>query len=369
MSTLIKFYKKNSILINILLTVILIGYFEYILINSEFKNLLSIETFHVIGIVIILIVLLNHIYVLTNRINSYVKRNLLKEDKRFYFDLEKMEIAGEPYSVKLENIVKELCESLSNLQYLNADTIANIEDLRSITLLSNNLKSIFENQEICPSRKIDISKIIIEALNELLKSQINIDKNYEIINSAKNQSNQLIFKMFNIFSIHNIPNNILEKNKSIIILGRARSGKSTMLNQLLASDSNETLLINQDKSNFHNFDKQSYESDIQLFENALNKSNIYLDDVHPDLKEELICKFFDSGASNTNKLVVTIQSLDDFKNISLIKKFDLVLISNSNSISKYKDLIQVEDLERILQSMSNYTNVFMSCNINKEVQQ
>jgi predicted AAA+ superfamily ATPase len=138
-------------------------------------------------------------------------------------------------------------------------------------------------------------------------------------------------------------NQISKNEKSILIIGSARSGKTTALKQLLIHSSralvlfpayhqyeakeletysNAELFLHSKKFDFTETQKNQFKD---KFNQALEKNvDIFLDECKDfDFIKELIETYF--MKDKKNKLVVTLQSLSDIVDKNIIKKFDLIL--------------------------------------------
>lgn len=272
-------------------------------------------------------------------------------------ELENMKKSNSPYHKELEKIIVNLCNNLTNIKqfYENKTQNEYQDDLNDLEILSKNLRSLFEYKmngfkyRYSLNEKIYDAKIITEGLDALIQDKppykdVNCDI---IVRNAKNHSNKRLSEMFNLFSIHDIPS-YLQNDLSVLIIGHARSGKSVLLNELIKIDHN-SYLLNQDKSTFCELSKVNYQKDIDAFERACSENrNIYIDDVHHDLKEELIEKYFNQNENKfKNKIVAVYQGLEDIKDESLIKKFDVIIVTRSSSLMKYKEQFKEEDFERL----------------------
>ncbi len=128
--------------------------------------------------------------------------------------------------------------------------------------------------------------------------------------------------------------NVLELSEdlSILIVGNARTGKSTLLQNMIDHDIKDNLHLDFNKE-FWEFTDSECEQYINAFKETYMKNcNIYVDEVHPKLKNALVEEYFKSkiNSSNTNRLVVTFQSFDDIENLELINNFDLILLGKTS---------------------------------------
>ena len=291
-------------------------------------------------------------------------------------DMDIMKFMKRPYHKELEKIIISLSDNLANIKefYENKTQNEFQDDLYDLDMLSKSLKILFEYNERLDKvysldEKLHFAQNISEGLTALVqkKSLYEYTTHEDIVRGAKNYSQQLTTKMLNIFTVYSIPPNI-HNNLSILIIGQARTGKTILLKEILKKDENGCLL-NKDKSTFHELTKDDYQEDIDLFENACRENkNIYIDDVHSELKEELIKKYFIQNENNPgNKLVAVYQGLEDIEDQNLIKKFDLIISTKSSSLIKYKELFNEEDFQR-LTYVSSFTPkgyIYSAFNIKK----
>lgn len=276
-------------------------------------------------------------------------------------ELERIELMhmnnrNKPYHKELEKIIINLSDNLANIKQLYENKTQNEyqDDLQDLENLAKNLKTLFEcemnwhKERYSFEEKLNDANIISEGLSALIQNK----EAFPIVHSAKTYSNKRIAKMFHVFLIDYIPEHLLNNNSSVLIVGNSGTGKSSLLNELIKLDLNKKFLLDQDKNNFHEWDKDTYLEDTSLFDNACSKNkNIYLDEVHPELKEELIKKFFEQKDNKSkNKIVVTYQGLEDIKDKRIISKFDVIIFtkrSTSITNTNYKELFYDEDLERL----------------------
>lgn len=128
--------------------------------------------------------------------------------------------------------------------------------------------------------------------------------------------------------------NVLELSVdlSILIVGNAKTGKSTLLQNMIDHDIKDNLHLDFNKE-FWEFTDSECEQYINAFKETYMKNcNIYVDEVHPKLKNALLEEYFKSKSTSniTNRLVVTFQSFDDIENLELINNFDLILLGKTS---------------------------------------
>ncbi len=324
---------------------------------------------------------------ITTKIPSFILRLFSKNENNSVklskselekFELENMERQNNPYHKQLEKTIINLSDNLANIKefYENHKKNEYKDDLYDLEKLSKSLKILFEydtnhlDYNYGLNEVIDDVKIISVGITALIQKKLPHENMHceDVIKYARNRVNQRIADMLGFFTIQNIPQ-ILYNDLTILIIGHARSGKSVLLNEMIKNDNN-SYLLSQDKSTFYELNKIDYQKDIDAFEKACSENkNIYIDDVHFDLKEELIEKYFIKNENKpNNKIVAVYQGLEDIKNKSLIKKFDLIISTKSSSLIEFKALFNEEDLQRLIY-VSNFHlegDCYSAFNIKKE---
>lgn len=276
-------------------------------------------------------------------------------------ELEIMEIMNRPYHKDLEHVIINLSDNLANIKQFYENKTQNEfqDDLYDLENLAKNLKLLFEYDSSSKSKrysledKIRDANIITGGLSALIQKKRAYEgvSYWDIIFNARSVTNTRLSRMYSLFSIHNIPSFLQNRNLSFLIIGDPGSGKSTLLNELIKMEQNNIILLNQD---LH--DKNDCHKDISLFENACEENkNIYIDEMPYDFKEDLIKKYFIRNKNRTtNKIAVTYQRIGDIKDKGLISKFDLIITTKSDgSLVKHKELLYEKDLER-LSFLSNW---------------
>lgn len=324
---------------------------------------------------------------ISQKIYSYIKKLLSRNEIEPFnltasdleeMEMDKMKFMKRPYHKELEKIVISLSDNLANIKefYENKTQNEFQDDLNDLDILSKSLKILFEhNEHLDKGYSLDEKLYFAQNISDGLVALVQKKSPYEdtrcqdIVWGAKTNSHRLMTEMLSIFTRYAIPP-IIHNNLSILIIGHARTGKTTLLKEILKKDENGYLL-NQDKSTFHELNKNDYKEDIDLFENACRENkNIYIDDVHSELKEELIKKYFIQNENNPgNKLVAVYQGLEDIEEQNLIKKFDLIIATKSSSLIKYKELFNEEDFQR-LTYVSSFTpkgHIYSAFNIKKDI--
>ena len=279
-------------------------------------------------------------------------------------------------NLQYREAILEILEKNKNINYIlineNLPGIISIEELiKKIKIINNKINIIIflekENTDkinklnklnvnnIYINRKININKIINIIIqknsnikNKKIEEEINIKLNK--INNLKNSISNKIKDIFNEIKLNKnktknnikLNNKYNKKNKLITIIGKRKSGKSTIINLLLIyllEKNKKILLINLNKKIENNylilFGKKYYKiknnhfNKNKLINNKINKNNIFL-------KSEIKINNNLFFLNNFQKIIQE----NNYKNILKFfkkyytKKFEYILIDIGNNADR-----------------------------------
>lgn len=275
-------------------------------------------------------------------------------------------------NLQYREAILEILEKNKNINYIlineNLPGIISIEELiKKIKIINNKINIIIflekESRDkinklnklnvnnIYINRKININKIINIIIqknsnikNKKIEEEINIKLNK--INNLKNSISNKIKDIFNEIKLNKnktknnikLNNKYNKKNKLITIIGKRKSGKSTIINLLLIyllEKNKKILLINLNKKIENNYlilfgkkyykIKNNYFNKNKLINNKINKNNIFL-------KSEIKINNNLIFLNNFQKIIQE----NNYNNILeyfikfYIKKYDYVLVDIGN---------------------------------------
>ena len=241
-----------------------------------------------------------------------------------------------PGIISIEELIKKIKiinNKINIIIFLEKENINKINNLNNL-----NINNIYIN------RKIDINKIINLIIQN--NNKIKDKKTKEKINNKISSKNNKLIKIDNLKNIKlnkiesniNLNNKYNKKNKLITIMGKRKSGKSTIINLLLIyllEKNKKILLINLNKKIENNylilFGKKYYKiknnhfNKNKLINNKINKNNIFL-------KSEIKINNNLIFLNNFQKIIQE----NNYNNILeyfikfYIKKYDYVLVDIGN---------------------------------------
>lgn len=267
-----------------------------------------------------------------------------------------------PGEISIEELIKKIKlinNKINIIIFLEKENINKIDKLKNL-----NIKNIYIN------KKININKIInliIEEKNLKEKENNNGYKNNEIINKEKVKNKKKVIKIDNLKNIfhklklneNNI--NLNNKNKLITVVGKRKTGKSTIINLLLIyllEKNKKILLINLNKKLENNylilFGKKYYKIKNNNFKSDnKNKKNIFLKSEIKINNNLFFLKDFEKIVSQNNYDRILKYFTEYYK-----KRYDYVLIDIGNSINKIikRKILEISD-KKILVTTNTFSGI------------
>ncbi len=281
-------------------------------------------------------------------------------------------------NLQYREAILEILEKNKNVDFIlineHLPGMISIEELiKKIKLINNKINIIFFLEKDDINKKNRLENLNIEDI--YLNKRININKilNLIIKNNITNKSklNSNKDKLLNNKKIKNNINLKNKKNKLITIMGKRKSGKSTIINLLLIyllEKNKKILLINLNKkieNNYLNLFKKNYykiKNNNLKINNKLNKKNIFLES---EIK-------INNNLTFLNNFQKIIQE-NNYNNILkyfieyYIKNYDYILVDIGDNADRKieRKMIKISD-KKIVVMISNLLGIKEIGNLNSK---